>query len=359
MKKLLYIGHSYHNKTKSTQFLQELFASKYEVTKFSFDPYNDTFDKFKELEEKTFDVVVLFQIMPSLNKLKEIIKFDNIAFFPMYDGVSHKNSPIWHEYKDCNIINFSKTLHEKCKKKGLSSYYIQYFPEPKKIENMGDEKSVFFWQRINKITPYTVDKVIGIENINKFYFHQAIDPQHEITPTPKEWDEKVEISTWFDTKEEMETQLQKSAIYFAPRQLEGIGMSFLDAMAVGRCVIAPDLPTMNEYIVNGKNGYLYNLKKPKKLKLNQVRKIQENTIDFIKNGYENWNKEKYKILNWLETPVEENVNIKKMETNLYICEHVKKKINLSFSLFVKKTTEKYKLYYLFGFLPIYKKRRSH
>ena len=31
MKKLLYIGHAYHNKTKSTQFLKEMFAQKYEI----------------------------------------------------------------------------------------------------------------------------------------------------------------------------------------------------------------------------------------------------------------------------------------------------------------------------------------
>ena len=31
MKKMLYIGHNYHNKTKSTEFLIELFKEKYIV----------------------------------------------------------------------------------------------------------------------------------------------------------------------------------------------------------------------------------------------------------------------------------------------------------------------------------------
>ncbi len=358
MKKLLYIGHSYHNKTKSTQFLQKLFATKYEIVKFNFDPYKDTNEKFQELNNQEFDVVVLFQIMPSINKLKEQVNFKHLAFFPMYDGAPPISNPIWYEYRDCNIINFSKTLHKECKKIGLSSYYIQYFPKPKNIKNMGDEKSVFFWQRINKITPYTVDKVIGIKNINKFYFHQAIDPENEITPTPKDWDDKVEVSTWFDTKEEMEEYLQKSAVYFAPRHLEGIGMSFLDAMAIGRCVVAPNLPTMNEYIINGKNGYLYDLKKPKKIKLENIREIQKNTIQFIKKGYETWEKDKYKILDWIVSDVEKNKNNKLIEKNLIPIEIQKKKIKISITYLKKKITPNHKKYYLFGFLPVYKKKRK-
>ena len=39
MKTLLYIGHAFHNKTKSSQFIQDLLATKYEITKFDFNPF--------------------------------------------------------------------------------------------------------------------------------------------------------------------------------------------------------------------------------------------------------------------------------------------------------------------------------
>lgn len=358
MKKLLYIGHAYHNKTKSTQFLQDIFKSEYEIVKFDYDPYSDSENKFNELSNLEFDVVVLFQIMPQMGLIKKNIKFRNIAFFPMYDGTPPLTDSIWYEYKDCNIINFSKTLHKECKKYGLSSYYIQYFPCPKKVEDFGDEKSVFLWQRINKINPNIVDKVIGFENVNKFYHHQAPDPGQVIIKTfPMFWD-KVEVSTWFDTKEEMEKYLQKSSIYFAPRELEGIGMSFLDAMAMGRCVVAPDYPTANEYIKDGVNGYLYNLENTERKNLKNIKDIQKGTIEFIKNGYETWRKEKHKILEWIVSDVAQNRDDELIKRRLMPCEVQKKNLKISITYLKKKTTPTQKIYYLLGFLPIYKKKRK-
>ena len=52
-------------------------------------------------------------------------------------------------------------------------------------------------------------------------------------------------------------ELEKFHVYFAPRKYEGIGMTFLEAMAMGMCVVAENAPTANEYILSGKNGILY------------------------------------------------------------------------------------------------------
>ena len=80
-------------------------------------------------------------------------------------------------------------------------------------------------------------------------------------------------------------------------------MSFLEAMAMGRCVIAPDNPTMNEYIEHGKTGYLYNLSDIKMLRLKNIRQIQKNAIDYMIEGQKQWNEQKYKIFDWIEEPV--------------------------------------------------------
>lgn len=358
MKKLLYIGHAYHNKTKSTQFIREMFTEKYEVTQFDFDPYIDKFDKFKKLSNKKFDVIVLFQIMPSIYKLKKYIKCKQIVFFPMYDGTPSIKSPIWNEYKNCIIINFSKTLHDKCKKVGLASFYIQYFPKPAEILSMGQEKKVFLWQRTNQITIQTVEKTLGINNIEQLYLHNAPDPSFKFVKPYGKWKEKSIISKWFETKEQMNKYLQECAIYYAPRRYEGIGMSFLEAMAVGRCIIAPNYPTMNEYITNGINGYLYNYKHPKKIKIRNVREIQENTIKFIADGYKKWEQDKHQILDWIEADAKEHSNQLKQSLNLYICEPKKKQIKITITLISKRTIEKWIIYYLFDFLPIYFKKRK-
>ena len=301
MKKLLYVKHAFHNKTKSNDFLIEILSKNYEIHMFDFDTDRDNFDKFNTLKGQKFDCVILFQVMPSIKKLKELIEFKHIVFFPMYDAARSLNQPLWSEYRDCNIINFSKTLHEKCLEKGLSSYYLQYFPKPQEVKDFGDENSVFFWQRRNNITAYTIEKLLDTTKINKLYYHKAPDPNCSFVKPSSLWDGKIEYSEWFESKEDMISTLKKAAIYFAPRIKEGIGMSFLDAMALGRCVIAPDNPTMNEYIINGVNGYLYKPDALKKIKLGNIREIQQNALDFIKNGSRKWDMEKDSILKIIES----------------------------------------------------------
>jgi glycosyltransferase involved in cell wall biosynthesis len=65
-------------------------------------------------------------------------------------------------------------------------------------------------------------------------------------------------TSWFLDRREMVRTLRSCQVYFAPRRTEGIGMSFLEAMAQGMAVVAADGATMNEYIVSGNNGFLYN-----------------------------------------------------------------------------------------------------
>lgn len=334
--KLLYIGHAYHNKTKSTAFLKEMFGRDYDIETFDFDPYKDNMKThFLSLKGKKYDVLVVFQIMPHLDELKKYISFKHAAFFPMYDGVPSRDDKIWWEYADVNIINFSKTLHDELKDLGFSSYYFQYFPKPIEITDKGDEKSIFFWQRINQININTVEKLIDFKTIKHIHFHHAIDPQHTFVEPDEEIAKKATHSTWFDTREDMQKQMQKSAMYIAPRAFEGIGMSFLEAMAMGRCVIAPNNPTMNEYIKNGENGILYDLNNPRPVDLSNVREIQKRTEQYIKNGFENWEKEKWKIIDVLTMPVIKNdkLLVKKYKTQ-------------------KKHYEINKRYYLFDFLPL-------
>lgn len=354
--KLLFIGHEYHKKTKSSDFMQNIMAENFDVEFFALDPYrSDINEQLNPLKNKHYDVVVLWQMMPHLDKLKKYISFKNAAFFPMYDGVPSRDNKIWYEYKNVNVINFSKTLHDELKGLGFSSYYFQFFPKPLKITNEGDEKSIFFWQRTNQININTVEKLIDFKDIKHIHFHHAIDPGHEFVEPNAEINKKATHSTWFDTREDMQKQMQKSAIYIAPRAYEGIGMSFLEAMAMGRCVIAPDNPTMNEYIKDGENGFLYDLNNPKPVDLSKIREIQKNTIKYIKDGFENWEKEKWEILKVLITKpvINKRAIHKKYNSHKYNYEINKRYYLFDFLPLLRIVgNQMHKMYKLFGVLPI-------
>lgn len=331
---LLYIGHAFHNKTKSNLFLLDLLRKRYNIEFFFFDPYKDNPKTcFLPLKGKNYDILLLWQIMPRLFELKKYITFKKGVFFPMYDAaVFSLNNHIWDEYQDIQIINFCKKLHTHLKKRGFSSHYIQYFPSPSSITDIGSIKSVFFWQRRSEVNINTVERLLENNSIDHLHIHKALDPNENFTEPSNTLKYKISYSEWFKTKEELKKTMERSAIYIAPRLREGIGMSFLEAMALGRCVIAPNHPTMNEYIKNKVTGFLYNPSAPQAIKLNNIREIQEKTVKYIQKGFKKWEKKKWKILDWIEEkPI---INKKRIQS------HFKKLIR-----------EKY---YLFGFIPLLK-----
>lgn len=296
--KIAYIGHSYHVKTKSTEFLINYLKEFYEVEVFADTSWEDggAFDY--SFINDSYKAIVFFQLFPEKEVFKKI-KHNNIIFFPMYDGVAGWDVKKWKAYKKTKIINFSSTLHKRLLNWNFNSIYAQYFPEPQEF-SPGNIDEIFFWQRINNININTVKTLIGDFDC-KIHMHKAIDPFNGFIQPSKEDEEKYKItySQWFDTKEEMQNLIKTKGIYIAPRIAEGIGMSFLEAMAQGKAVIANDEPTMNEYVINGENGYLFDYKNPQPINLKEVTKIQENAYRYIQTGYENWLNERSKIIDFI------------------------------------------------------------
>ena len=321
MKKLLFIGHTYHKKTKSHVFLLDILHQGYEISECYLDPEMNLDNQVpNQLVGKEFDVLVVWQVMPKLSLLRKIVIWKTSLFFPMYDHFyAHGGlyQPIWEEYQNTIIVCFSKTLHKELTSNGFDTRYIQFFPQPHIVNDWGDEHSVFFWQRLsllNLSTLATAMKEIGLKSI---HLHKAPDPGHQIKSASEfdkatKWfyqDLKQTESSWFDNKDQLDDEIKKHAFFMAPRHVEGIGMSFLEAMAAGRVVIAPDMPTMNEYIEDGKNGMLYpwdehfrmshcrqSVQKPTL----SIRKIQQNACQTIAEGYEQWCRQRSDIVKWAD-----------------------------------------------------------
>ena len=298
-KKIVYIGHSYHNKTKSTTFLIDYLKEFYDVKVILDESWlGKPFPDLSFIDESYLGVI-FFQLLPP-KEIVQNIKNDNIICFPMYDHLGRLDFADWSGYENLKMINFSSTMHGQLKAWGFDSMYVQFFPKSDEFIP-GDNRKVFFWQRLSHININTIVKLF-INLDLKIHIHKAVGPGHEYIPPNKAVEKKFSItySDWFDTKAEMLDVIKQKGIYVAPREFEGIGMSFLEAMAMGKAVIAVDNPTMNEYIKDGVNGYLFDLKNIKKIDLSNIEQVQKNSFEFMKNGYYKWEEDKHKIIDFIK-----------------------------------------------------------
>ena len=298
-KKIILIAHSYHEKTKSHQFLYDYLKKFYDL-ELIFDGSWLDGGRFPDLSfiDNSYLAVIFWQNTPNQEELNKI-KNDNIIFFPMYDAVFKHSYKFWHKCRNMKIVCFSKTLHDKLKKWHLDSMYIQYFPETHSFIQ-GGERELFFWQRLSKININVISRMFSEDGL-KIHIHRAIDPGQQFVQPNSEQEEKFQItySDWFETREEMWDLIKQKGIYIAPREYEGIGMSFLEAMAMGKAVVAVNNPTMNEYIKDGKNGYLFDLDKPEKIDLKNIAEVQRNAYEYMRKGFEKWEREKCKIIEFI------------------------------------------------------------
>lgn len=297
-KKILYVDHSFHIKSRSTVFLINLLKKEFNIEVLWDESWNG--EPFPDLSfvDNSYLAVVFFQNLPPVEDYNKI-KNDNLICFPMYDsGVMPFE--YWKSYKNLKIINFSSTLHKILNFWGFDSMYIQRFIKPKKFIP-GDKDSVFFYCRYEYLNINTVKKLFKHSKI-KLHIHKTIDPGMKFVQ-PTKTDEKrfsITYTDWFEKKADKWRVANKMALFISPREFEGIGQGYLEAMASGRAVIAVDNPTMNEYIVHNKTGYLFNLRNPKPLDISNVEQVQRNTYEYMTNGYNQWKKEKYKIIDFIK-----------------------------------------------------------
>lgn len=312
-KTVLYLGLQYHKKTKSNLFLLDLLKEKYIVDVYYYDMWLEIIDSedLYKILNKEYDYLVCWQVRPTdfiLNKLK----YKKGIYFPMYDDVFNLSVSEWDRFSNFIIINFSKSVHKYLLSRGFCTKYIQYFPPKQKVENWGRDDSLFFWQRLTMVDINFTLKLCRDLKIERIHIHKALDPGCIFTNIERENNYNIEYSYWFERKEDMLEQMAQSSLYMAPRLREGIGMSFLEAMAMGRCVIAPNYPTMNEYIVNGETGILYDYENPNLASEYNIKRIQKNVYEYMTEGNLKWEKGKYQIFEWME---DANVTFRDKENN--------------------------------------------
>jgi len=306
-KKVAFIDHSFHKKTRSSAFFVDLLKTRYKV-----DVYYDSYWKdkkvfdFKKVNLLEYEAIFFWQVNYDIRYLKKL-KCKNIIFIPMYDDVILNTiTPFyWKQFRSIKFISFSKTLHEYFSQKKLNSFYLNYFPAYHKVSKMFESNNLtaFFWYRVNSINWDTIKNLITKDSFQTIYIQNNPDPyQTKLLISKKDIEEyNIKFVDWFESKEKYLNFLKSIDVYFAPRVYEGIGLTFLEAMSYGKYIVAVDKPTMNEYIVHNQNGFLYQLDKIEKINFemisqNKIEKInssffnrwldsQENIFDFIESNY--------------------------------------------------------------------------
>jgi len=301
LKKAAFIDHSFHKKTLCTVFLKELLSKKYELTELWDESWKGGERVSVDyLNDNNFYTLFFFQLLPPISYLKKL-NCKNIVWFPMYDNEGIKDFTSYVPYLGLNmkIFSFSKKLYCNLKKASLDCYYYKYHLKPVvPISPCSESKRVFFWMRTSDITWDIVKKLLGENYDGEIIIKATPDPDYKINiPSKEDIDQyNIQIVNDWLSKKDYNRLLSSCNIFIAPRQAEGIGISFIEALSQGMCIIAPDNSTMNEYIVHERNGLLYDLKNPRELNLSNLAEMRENAIKTAEEDYELWGKTKDKIL---------------------------------------------------------------
>lgn len=317
-KKLLFVDHYYHKKTKSTLFFSDLLSESWDVKFLYLKEQNQKLqldDEVSELRKEKYDVVVLFQMFPEKTSFDLNFDYDKGVFIPMLDGTPPFESLVWDQYADFKILFFSSSQFKQYSSNRLGLHdtkLVQYFPEPKEIENYGSDRSCFFWKRIRAIGVKDIALFFG-KQIETIAYHTSKDPgqsgKEDFFPQLY----RIKKLKWFHDDRELDKEIQESTFYFAPRQLEGIGHSFLNAMNLQRIVVAPNNPTMNEYIQDGETGFLYDQSNPYVRDLSQydLQLMRKKIREYMDSGFNKWRKEEPEIIEWIKgnQAYAENLNI--------------------------------------------------
>jgi hypothetical protein len=305
MRTLLFIGHSHHSLTQSSGFFKEALKASYQLSELSISPSDNievNLTKLTSLDFGDYAGVVLWQIdyLASFFLARGI----PVIVCPMYDSSSSLEPNHWRAMEQSLIICFSLELQFLLAKAGVDSLYIKYFPglaanhDSLLAASESADRSplhVFFWERLPD-SDINTDRILGLLsgiNVGHLHIHQAADPGR----TPNKIDHEfnnfmISTSTWFNDKSEYLQMLDSTDIFIAPRYAEGIGMSFLEAMAHGCCVIAHDMPTHNEYITNWKDGILVDYKDPSMeihASSEEIRGMARHALQNAEIHAKNWN----------------------------------------------------------------------
>jgi hypothetical protein len=126
MKKVLFIGHSHHEVTRSSRFFQELLLVEYDLVHVTVDPSNSVdIELIASLSLENYSFVLLWQIDFLASYF--IRRGLPTVVCPMYDASGSLELAHWRAMAGAFIISFSLDIHFDAQAAGLESLYVKFF----------------------------------------------------------------------------------------------------------------------------------------------------------------------------------------------------------------------------------------
>jgi GT2 family glycosyltransferase len=307
--KIACIGHSYHLMTRSNDFFLELLARCGEVDMFVDSTWEDPAGGgawAADFRQEDYDCIVVYQAHEAFAHLDT--GHPNLVFVPMYDAMRLQGELYWQEaFGRAKVLCFSAALYRETAPFAPLRHFAQYFPEPRDravIHRESEAPSAFFWYRRPPVTPALLARLVGDLELDRFTLHWAPDPvgDHDSADPRLPRARRVERTSWFPDRASYLARLAEHDVFFAPRLYEGIGLGFLEAMAMGLCVVAPALPTHDEYIHHGADGLLYAPDAPVALSLERWRELGRRAHERVARGRELWERAEGDVREFVATP---------------------------------------------------------
>lgn len=291
---LAYVDHKYHFKTRSGDFLRDVFKNDFLIEDFWVNK-DLKFSKNILLHQNFF----FFQILPPI-KILEKIKNKNIMWAPMYDSPHHPIgfSPLlWKIVNQYNIkvLSFSQNLTDLMFKSKVNFINLKYYKNSTIVKKKPKKKiNIFFWYRediniedwiklFNKSEINKIDLLI-LKNNKKPIISNKIKSKFKINYIKKN----------FLKNSLFKKILNNNDVFISPRKKEGIGMAQVEAISQGKYIIGYNDSTMKEYIKNEKIGFIF--PSNKKIKLSFINKFFNYRLKNNEVSYKKWERDKKKIL---------------------------------------------------------------
>jgi hypothetical protein len=186
-----------------------------------------------------------------------------VVWVPMWDQAGGYAQEWWNVLpRTLRVLALSRAVARRARQAGLRTLEVHYHIDEAEIAPAAwdDGISILYWNRTGLASPRFLKELCTALKADRLYFRGDVDTgvpaEAHFELSQRLGPARVHDVSGIMMRHEYLEVLQRCNVFIAPRSLEGVGLTFLEAMTAGCAVLAFDAPTMNEYISHGVNGLL-------------------------------------------------------------------------------------------------------